>query len=202
LWTTINLAAYRILAGPRALLWLLFLPFALDIITGNIHLLIALAIVVGFRYPAAWALMLLTKVTPGIGLLWFAVRREWRSLGIAFGATAMVAAVSYALAPSAWSEWAQTLSANQGGPTSTPGWYLPVPLLLRLAAAAILVAWGGLSDRRWTVPVAVTLALPVVWLNGLAVLAAVIPLSGSSQAAWPRLPRLRSTSVPPESVSP
>ena len=60
---------------------------------------------VGFRYPAAWSLILLTKVTPGIGLLWFAVRREWRSLAIALGATAVIAAVSLAIDPRAWFEW-------------------------------------------------------------------------------------------------
>ncbi|HTC85513.1 MAG TPA: hypothetical protein VK656_02350, partial [Candidatus Acidoferrum sp.] len=38
------------------------------------------------------------------------------------------------------------------------------------------VAWGGLTDRRWTVPIAVTLALPVVWLNGLAILVALAPI--------------------------
>ena len=201
IWTTINIAAYRILAGPRALLWLLFLPFALDIVTGNVHLLFALAIVVGFSYPAAWVLILLTKVTPGIGLVWFAVRREWRALAVALGATAAITAVSWVLAPAAWSEWLRSLAANQGGPESTPGWYLPVPLALRLVGAAVLVAWGGLTDRRWTVPVAVTMALPVVWLNGLAVLAAVIPLSGSSRLAWPRLPGWRAPAVPSETVS-
>ena len=60
----------------------------------------------------------------------------------------------------------------------TFGWYLPVPLLPRLAAAAALALWGGWTDRRWTVPVAVTLALPVVWLNSLAILAALVPLTG------------------------
>ena len=51
---------------------------------------IAAAIVIGFRWPAAWSLVLLTKITPGIGLLWFAVRREWRSLAIALGAVIMI----------------------------------------------------------------------------------------------------------------
>jgi hypothetical protein len=51
-----------------------------------------------------------------------------------------------------------------------------VPLIVRLPLAAGLVAWGGLTDRRWTVPVGVTLALPVVWLNSLAVLVALVPL--------------------------
>ncbi len=45
----------------------------------------AAAIALGFRYPATWAFVLLAKVTPGIGLLWFLVRREWRNLAIALG---------------------------------------------------------------------------------------------------------------------
>jgi hypothetical protein len=46
----------------------------------------------------------------------------------------------------------------------------------RLVLAAALVAFAAWSDRRWLVPFAIVLALPVVWLNGLAVLAAVVPL--------------------------
>ena len=46
---------------------------------GNIHLLLGAVIVAGFRWPWLWALPLLTKVTPGVGLLWFALRREWRT---------------------------------------------------------------------------------------------------------------------------
>ena len=42
------------------------------------------------RHPAAWAFPLLTKVTTGVGVLWFAFRRDWRSLGIAIGATAVI----------------------------------------------------------------------------------------------------------------
>ena len=66
----------------------MFVPVLFEFYLGNVHLLLALAIVLGFRWPAAWAFVLLTKITPGIGLLWFAVRREWRSLAIALGATA------------------------------------------------------------------------------------------------------------------
>jgi hypothetical protein len=42
--------------------------------------------------------------------------------------------------------------------------------------AAALVAYAALTNRRWLVPIAVALALPVVWSNSLAVLAAVYPL--------------------------
>ena len=60
----------------------------MEIAGGNISLLLALAIVAGFSRPWTWAFVILTKITPGIGLLWFALRREWRSLAIALGATA------------------------------------------------------------------------------------------------------------------
>ena len=35
------------------------------------------------RWPAAWAFVLLTKMTPGIGLLWFAFRRDLWGQGYA-----------------------------------------------------------------------------------------------------------------------
>jgi hypothetical protein len=42
------------------------------------------------------------------------------------------------------------------------------------------------TDRAWLLPVAVVLALPVVWLNGLAVLVACWPLRrGVPSALWP-----------------
>jgi len=42
--------------------------------------------------------------------------------------------------------------------------------------AAIVVTWGALTDRRWTVPLASAIALPVLWINGFAMLIATIPL--------------------------
>ena len=78
---------------------------AAELVGGNISLLLAVVIVVGFRGPPPGRLILLTKVTPGIGLLWFAVRREWRNLGIALGATVVVIAVSTAIDAGAWPEW-------------------------------------------------------------------------------------------------
>ena len=146
--------------------------------------------VVGFRWPAAWAIPLLTKVTPGIGLIWFAVRREWRSLGIAVAATGAIAFVSLAFDPIGWVGWfgllrRQEFPALEGGLL-----FLPVHLWLRLPVAAALVAWGAATDRRWTVPVAVCLALPTVWLTSVAILVALVPLSGlgahTPAGAWLR----------------
>ena len=54
---------------------------------------------------------------------------------------------------------------------------IAIPLLPRLVAAALLVTWGARTDRRWTVPAAAALALPVLWFAGLSILAAIPALS-------------------------
>ena len=168
-WTAIQLLALRLLTGARWL-WLGMLIGAMEIGGGNISILLALAIVVGFRWPAAWAFVLLTKVSPGIGLLWFAIRREWRALAVALGATALVVAVSAVVAPAAWRDWIDVLIANAvSGRTGT--WAaVPIPLLFRIPFALALVTWGALTDRRWTVLVASMLALPALWYGGLSML--------------------------------
>ena len=149
---------------------LLAFPFvAVELTGGNIHLLLAAAIVAGFRWPAAWSFVLLTKVTPGIGLLWFAVRREWRPLMIALGATAAIAGLTFIIVPGA------------------RPYVLPqlIPLPVRVAAAAVLVTWGARSNRRWVLPVAALVALPGPWMASWSLLVA-IPVLASSRERPPR----------------
>lgn len=65
------------------------------------------------------------------------------------------------------------------------------PLWIRLPAAAALVAWGGLTDRRWTVPLGAMLALPILWPSGFAMLVGVLLLVRppiSSLEEWSRTP--------------
>ena len=166
--------------GVRILWILAFPPVALELYHGNIHLWIAAAIALGFRYPWTWGFVLLTKVTPGVGLLWFALRREWRALGIALGVTGVIVAVSLVLQGQLWVDWLAFIgSTPEGG--SVAQFQIAIPLLIRLPAAVVLVAWGALTDRRWTVPVAATLALPVLWVSGFAICAAL-----ASTSLWPR----------------
>lgn len=189
-WTALLLLAVRFLTGPR-LFAVGILLATVELIGGNISLLLAVAMVVGFRWPAAWAFVLLTKVTPGIGLLWFAVRREWRSLGIALGATALVIAVSAVLMPGAWLEWFGLLVRLAGRDGTSAA--LPIPFLVRLPFAVALVVWGARTDRRWTVPVAGMLALPALWYGGLTMLLAVIALREPGTPGGPAdLDRVRS----------
>ena len=174
-WTALLIAAARFLTGPRLLAAGLLFPFtAMEIAGGNISLFLGVAIVVGFRWPATWALILLTKITPGIGLLWFAVRREWRHLAIALGATALIVAVSFVMLPQQWRDWVDVVigNAGKGGTWAS----VPIPLWFRLPVAAVLVTWGARNDKAWTVPVAAMLALPALWYGGISMLLAAIPL--------------------------
>jgi glucan phosphoethanolaminetransferase (alkaline phosphatase superfamily) len=86
--------------------------------------------------------------------------------------TAVLAAASFAVAPGLWSDWIAVIRTTQANEVraSTPFDFIPLPV--RVAVAAGLVAWAARTDRRWVVPVAATLALPVVYLNGLALLVA------------------------------
>jgi hypothetical protein len=179
-WTAMLMLAVRYLTGAR-LFALGVVLAAGEIIGGNISLLLAVAIVVGFRWPAAWALILLTKVTPGIGLLWFAARGEWRNLSIALAATAVVIAASAAVMPWAWPEWISVLGHIAGRDGTWAA--VPIPFLVRLPFAIAVVVWGARTDRRWAVPVACMLALPALWYGGLTMLLATIVLRNGTQRA-------------------
>ena len=172
-WAAILLVAVRILTGPRLLAFGVAFA-ALELAGGNISLLLGVAIVAGFRWPAAWSFVLLTKVTPGIGLLWFAFRGEWRALAIALAATAVIVAGSAAVVPAAWAEWLDVLARNAGRDGTWAA--VPIPFLARLPVAVGIVAWGARTNRRWTVPVAAMLALPALWYGGLSMLLATIAL--------------------------
>jgi hypothetical protein len=183
------------LGGRWSLALLAFPPVALELYHGNIHLFLAAALALGFAYPWTWSFILLTKATSGVGLLWFVVRREWRQLAIAVGATAAIAAVSFVIAPSLWFEWIRFVSADLAG---TPGGTsVSVPLWIRLIAAAAIVIWGARTNRQWTVAVAATVALPVLWITGLAVLAGAVPelraRAARSRSAAPTAPATSSS---------
>ena len=179
IWAAILMAALVYLTGPRLILLGLAFFGLMEIWGGNIEVLVALAVVVGFRWPAAWSFILLTKITPGVGLLWFAVRREWRSLAIVAVATGAIAAVSFVLMPDAWQTWIQVLRNNAGKGGSGTWAAVPVPFFVRLPFAVALVVWGARTNRRWTVPVSAMLALPALWYGGLSIMVATLPLLGA-----------------------
>jgi hypothetical protein len=197
LWVALMLAIITWLSGRWTLVVLALPPIALELYHGNVHLLMAAAIALGFRYPWTWSFVILTKVSPGIGVLWFAFRREWRSLAIALGVTAAISLATFVVAPGYWSEWIASIVSN----LSEPQFYsVPPPAPLRLPLAVALLFWGARTDRPWTVAVAATLALPIIWPHGLTVALAAIPFlrRGDRAAAtpgWERAVSLQSFAV-------
>jgi hypothetical protein len=178
-WVALLCSVAVLLAGPLAFVAILLPPVLVELEVGNIHLLLGLVAALGLRYPALWSFALLTKITPGVGIVWFLVRREWRSLGVAVGITLAIGAASFVLAPALWFDWTHVF-----GRSTTYDGSLPVPLVLRLPIAAAVVGYAGRTDRPWLVPIASMLALPDLWFNGLAMLLGVIPL-----LRWERTPR-------------
>lgn len=174
-WTVVLAAVFYWLLGWRAFFVGLLPPVVMSIAIGQLDVLMAAVIVVGFRWPAVWLLPFITKLTPGIGVLWFAARREWKSLGVALGATAAVVGLSMTIDPRAWVGWIEMLLRFET-PTSANGVFLPVPLWIRLPLVALLIVWGARNDRRWVLPIGVALSLPTVWLNTPTILIAVLPL--------------------------
>jgi len=180
-WTAIGAAILVWLAGRRSLLVAIIPPVLLTLVQGQLDLAYAAVAVVGLRYPAAWALPLLTKVTPGIGIAWFLVRRDWRSLAIAVGATLVIVTVSLALDPAAWEGWISMLLRNRFTADDPNLIYIPVPLLVRAPLALAVIAWGAWTNRRWTIPVAMTLAMPILWINSVTILVALLPILRESR---------------------
>ena len=95
--------------------------------------------------------------------------------------TGAIVAVSLVLQGQLWVDWLAFIgSTPEGG--SVAQFQIADPALDPAARRrSSLVAWGALTDRRWTVPVAATLALPVLWVSGFAICAAL-----ASASLWAR----------------
>jgi Glycosyltransferase family 87 len=178
-WTAAHIAA---LAWLRAG-WFLIVPgLNDDVLRGNISTFIALFAVLAIQRSAAWwAPVLLTKVTPAVGIVWHLVRREWRGLGWSVGVTAGVILVGVLAAPDLWRAWVSTLL--QADATYELGHPLG-PLPVRLALAAAITAAGAWTGRAWLVPVALLVAVPGLWAFNLGLLAAVPRLLRPMPPAW------------------
>jgi hypothetical protein len=167
--------------------WRLAVPLWLaglqEIVSGNIFALFALVIVLGFRLPGLWALPLLTKISLGLGPLWFLARFEWRRFGVALLWTAAISAGSFWIAPELWREWASFLVNHAADANRSLGSAALPPLIVRAPLALALLVWGARRNRVWVLPVCMVLAAPVLWLGSFAMLAALPRLIVGSRAA-------------------
>jgi hypothetical protein len=184
IWRAVDLAIVVYLAGPLSVPVLLWGPVASEVNAGNVNLFLALAVAVGLRRRgvAAWAFVLLTKVTPAVGLLWFAVRRESRSLSMALGVTLAVAGVSFVLAPGQWVAWIFLIVGHSSDNVVTFPFF--VPLLIRLPIAAVMTVVAARFGWRWVVPLAAMLAAPVLYFPTQAIAIGALPFVREAAGGW------------------
>ncbi len=141
--------------------------FVTELMLGNVYILFAAALVVGLtRFPGAFAIFAITKLSPSVVFLWFVVRREWTKAAIAAGTTVAIVLVSAAINPQAWVDWVRFLLTSTGeGSVGAP---------VRAVLSIVVVVWAARTDRAWLLAPAILLACPVFGGWGpLAVLAAV-----------------------------
>jgi hypothetical protein len=169
----IEIGSLVVLAGPIAAPLLFASPVTAEVNAANINLALGVVMVLGFRWPALWAIPLLTKPSLGVGLIWFAVRREWRKLAIPIAIAGVLAGGSFLLAPHLWSEWLALLANGTAQVGEAP---YPYSIWARLPIALAIVVWGARTNRPWTVVVASALALPRLYFQSPAILVALIPM--------------------------
>jgi hypothetical protein len=177
------------------------------LIMGNVQCLLVACIALGLRWPALWAIPLLTKVGPGVGILWFAFRGEWRNFGVGLGVALSIAAVTFVLDPGLWIRWVSFVAGNAGSPS-------PIAAIgfapLRFALAIALIGWGARTNRPWTVPFACGIAsfalyewsFVTIWLASLAMLTRPLNSSIHHMRAPAWRPHLRSLVAPRSKPSP
>lgn len=170
-WLLAMLGIYLWLLAPVR--WLYRLPLLIflgldDVLLGNIHALLALMLVFAFRYPAAWALALLTKPPMAIGCLWFVVRGEWRHLRTVALSTLAVVLVTLPFAPHLWLTWLRLLTSGDVHPV---GGFAVYAVRLVIAMAVIIVA--ARKNCAWLVPVGLVIGMPMFDPAAFGLLAAI-----------------------------
>ena len=168
----IEVGSLILLTGPLAGALIFTTPVASEINAANINLLIAVVMVLGFRWPALWVIPLLTKPSMGVGLLWFVLRGEWRKAAVPIAIAGVMGGVSFLFDPGVWFDWLRFLRENpQDG-----GWPYPYPIWVRLPISLIVIIWAARTNRPWAVALASAFALPRLYFQSPAMLIALVPL--------------------------
>jgi hypothetical protein len=179
-WTILMGASLFWLAGRdvlRALALIAFPPVAVEFWFRNVHLFLAVLVVLGLRRTAsAFAVGAAIKVSPGLGIPYVALRGRWREAAIACLAGLALLAVSVALSPDAWRAYVDF--ARSVDPLQQSS-FVAIPFPVR-GLAGVLLALAATRFRRSVgdvlLVVAITLALPSLWFTGLSLLVAIVPI--------------------------
>jgi hypothetical protein len=187
------------LAGRR-LLWMLaliaFIPVAIQLRFENVDLFVAAALVFGLsRWPWVFSVVGVIKISPGLGVVYLALRRRWRDAMLAAAVGIAIVAVSFVLDPSLWEAFFDAVIGRAGASGNS---LVPVPYVARAVIGFGLVVAGGFIGRRngeLLLVAGVTAANPNFTVAGFAVLAAVVPIwmagpGGIAERARPESARM------------
>ena len=179
-WTVLLLGCLWWLADRNplvALALVAFPPVAVELWFRNVHLVLAVVLVLAVRRRSAvFSLGAAIKLSPGLGIAWLVARGRWRAATVALAVGVAMLAVSVALSPDAWRQFVEVISARGPGDVSS---FLPLPYVVRAVVGLVLALVAGRLSSRWSgvvLVVAVTIALPTLWFTALSTLVAIVPL--------------------------
>jgi Glycosyltransferase family 87 len=198
LWTLLLLTCLWWLGGRNvlvALALIAFLPVAVELRVRNVHLLLAVLIVLGLRRSwLFWIPAAAIKVAPVLGIVYLAACRRWREAAAVAVVGGIVLATSYALAQGAWRDFFSLVLPRTGTEAAS---ILPIPFVFRFTAGILLAVAAGLISTRARAgqgcPVrgeallvlALTVANPTLWATAFSLLIAIVPLWRTSGLARP-----------------
>jgi hypothetical protein len=178
-WTLLMLGCLWWLGGRNVLVSLAlvaFPPVAVEFWFRNIHLVLAVLLVLSVRHAGLFSAGAAIKLAPGLGLAWLAAAGRWREAARAAAVGGVVLVASVVISPVAWADWVSIAMARGPGDVAS---FLPIPFLVRgVAGLALAIVAGRLRSpwREVLLVVAVTVALPTLWLTALSLLIAVVPM--------------------------
>jgi len=161
----------------RALALVAFPPVAVEFWYRNVHLFLAVMVVLGLRRWSGWfAIGAAIKVSPGLGIPYLALRRQWRAAATGAAVGLAILALSVVVGVDQWAAWISFLL--QQDPLAQSA-FIAIPFPVRAAIGfAVMVVGSQVAPRYGHIllVVAVTLALPSLWFTGLSLLVAIVPL--------------------------
>ncbi len=179
-WTLLLLGCLLWLADRQvlvALAMVAFPPVAVEFWFRNVHLVLAVLLVLGIRRSGSmFSVGAGIKLSPGLGLVWLAINGRWRATFMAAVVGFVILVVSVALSPGAWADWIGIATGRGPGDVSS---FIPLPFWVRALSGLAVAAIGARARQPWDgvlLVIGVTIALPTLWMTALSTLAAVVPL--------------------------
>ena len=201
-WTALLLACLWWLGGRNVLVALAlvaFLPVAVELRVRNVHLVVAVLVVLALRRSwAFWVPAAALKITPVLGVAYLAAAGRVRdALNVGVIGVAVLA-VSFLLGPDAWRAFLDVVGVRAG---TDGGSLVAIPFAVRFGAGLLLTLGAGVlagRARREGRPalvaevllvVALTIANPTLWATAFSILVAIVPLWRTAGAASAEMSR-------------